>query len=153
MKRIIALILVLATAFLTLTGCAFRYDKKNMSKYADFDAEAFRAALQELTISLGSFSNDPETRETLTKDEIAKALPEPMIREPLTETSRMAYPLIPLSSVFTTPYTSLTTRRIARVTSSMLISLMKLSLPTFSLVSALSPALMQSLQSILRVRT
>ena len=74
MKRIIALILVLATAFLTLTGCAFRYDKKNMSKYADFDAEAFRAALQELTISLGSFSNDPETRETLTKDEIAKAL-------------------------------------------------------------------------------
>lgn len=74
MKRIIALILVLATAFLTLTGCAFRYDKKNMSKYADFDAEAFRAALQELTISLGGFSNDPATRDTLTKDEVAKAL-------------------------------------------------------------------------------
>ena len=74
MKRIIGLILVLATAFLTLTGCAFRYDKHKMSKYADFDAEAFRNALQELSISLGSFSNDPEKRDTLTKDEVAKAL-------------------------------------------------------------------------------
>ena len=74
MKRIIALILVLATAFLTLTGCAFRYDKHKMSKYADFDAEAFRNALQELTVSLGSFSNDPAKRDTLTMDEVAKAL-------------------------------------------------------------------------------
>ncbi len=74
MKRIISLILVLATAFLTLTGCAFRYDKHKMSKYADFDAEAFRNALQELTINYGSFSTDPAKRETLTKDEVAKAL-------------------------------------------------------------------------------
>ena len=74
MKRIISLILVLATAFLTLTGCAFRYDKKDMSKYAEFDAEKFYNDLQKLTISLGDFSDDPATRETKVKDAVAAAL-------------------------------------------------------------------------------
>ena len=74
MKRIISLILVLATAFLTLTGCAFRYDKKDMSKYAEFDEEKFYNELQNLVITLGSFSDDPTTRENQVKDEVAKAL-------------------------------------------------------------------------------
>ena len=74
MKRIISLILVLATAFLTLTGCAFRYDKKDMSKYAEFDAEKFYNDLQKLTISLGDFSDDPATREIKVKDAVAAAL-------------------------------------------------------------------------------
>ena len=51
-KRIISLILVLATAFLTLTGCAFNYAKSDMSKYANFDAAAFREALKNISIKL-----------------------------------------------------------------------------------------------------
>ena len=55
-KRIISLILVLATAFLTLTGCAFRYDKKDMSKYASFDKDAFYKALHALVIKDATFA-------------------------------------------------------------------------------------------------
>lgn len=73
-KRIISLILVLATAFLTLTGCAFNYAKSDMTKYADFDAAAFREALKNLTIKDGTFSNVEETRQLKVTDAIAAAL-------------------------------------------------------------------------------
>ena len=74
MKRIISLILVLATAFLTLTGCAFRYDKKDMSKYAEFDATAFKNALQALSITLGDFTADDAVRGPKVNDAVAQAL-------------------------------------------------------------------------------
>ena len=74
MKRIISLILVLATAFLMLTGCAFRYDKKDMSKYAEFDANAFKNALQNLSITLGDFIADPTVRDPKVNDSVAQAL-------------------------------------------------------------------------------
>ena len=74
MKRIISLILVLATCFLALTGCAFRYDKKDMSKYADFNKDVFYNALQHLSITLGDFVANPETRAKLVNDAVAKKL-------------------------------------------------------------------------------
>ena len=73
-KRIISLILVLATAFLTLTGCAFNYAKSDMSKYANFDAAAFREALKNISIKDGDFSNDEATRQLKVTDAIADAL-------------------------------------------------------------------------------
>ena len=74
MKRIISLILVIATAFLTLTGCAYRYDKAKMSKYADFDKDAFRAALEALTVVEGDFTLDPTKRANQVNDTVAKNL-------------------------------------------------------------------------------
>ena len=40
-KRIISLILVVAMAFLALTGCAYNYAKDDMSKYATFKSQEF----------------------------------------------------------------------------------------------------------------
>ena len=74
MKRIISLILVLATAFLMLTGCAFRYSKKDMSKYAEFDATAFKNALQALSITYGDFVADDTVRTPKVNDAVAQAL-------------------------------------------------------------------------------
>ena len=74
MKRIISLILVLATAFLMLTGCAFRYSKKDMSKYAEFDANAFKNALQALSITFGDFLADDTVRAPKVNDAVAQAL-------------------------------------------------------------------------------
>lgn len=74
MKRIISLILVLATAFLMLTGCSFRYSKKDMSKYAEFDATAFKNALQALSITYGDFIADDTVRDPKVNDAVAQAL-------------------------------------------------------------------------------
>lgn len=74
-KRIISLILVVATAFLTLTGCAYNYAKDDMSKYATINAEAFKDALQKLVITDGDFGTNEETRRNVkVEDAIAQAL-------------------------------------------------------------------------------
>ena len=61
-KRIISLILVVALAFLTLTGCAYNYAKDDMSKYATLDTEAFYNALQALSFTEGDFGPDEAAR-------------------------------------------------------------------------------------------
>ncbi len=73
-KRIISLILVVATLFLTLTGCAYSYAKDDMTKYATFDKAAFTAALQALVIEDGTFGTDEEGRKTQVEETIATAL-------------------------------------------------------------------------------
>ena len=73
-KRIISLILVVAMAFLTLTGCAYNYAKDDMSKYATLDAEAFFNALQALTITDGDFGTDETVRQSKVQDAIAAAI-------------------------------------------------------------------------------
>ena len=73
-KRIISLILVVAMAFLTLTGCSYNYAKDDMSKYATLDAEAFYNALQALTITDGDFGTDETVRQNKVKDAIAAAI-------------------------------------------------------------------------------
>ncbi len=55
MKRILALVLIVASMALVLTGCAYRYDKKNMSKYAKADYEKLDALLAALEIEDGDF--------------------------------------------------------------------------------------------------
>ena len=73
-KRIISLILVVAMAFLTLTGCAYNYSKDDMSKYATLDTEAFYNALQALNITDGDFGTDEEGRKVKVQDAIAQAI-------------------------------------------------------------------------------
>ena len=73
-KRIISLILVVAMAFLTLTGCAYNYSKDDMSKYATFNTEEFYNALQALNITDGDFGTDEDARKVKVQDAIAQAI-------------------------------------------------------------------------------
>ena len=73
-KRIISLILVVAMALLTLTGCAYSYAKDDMSKYATLDTQAFYNALQALSITDGDFGTDEEARKVKVQDAIAQAI-------------------------------------------------------------------------------
>ena len=62
-KRIISLILVVATLLLTLAGCAYSYAKDDMTKYATFDEGAFFTALNNLVIADGDFGTDETKRQ------------------------------------------------------------------------------------------
>ena len=76
-KRIISLILVVAMAFLTLTGCAYNYAKDDMSKYATIDRQAFYDALHALVIEDGTFGTVDEGengRDAKVQDAIAEAI-------------------------------------------------------------------------------
>ena len=76
-KRIIRLILVVAMAFLTLTGCGYSYAKDDMTKYATFSAEEFFKALTEgdgLFVTDGAFGTDDEGRAVKIKEAIAAAI-------------------------------------------------------------------------------
>ena len=73
-KRIISLILVVAMAFLTLTGCAYNYAKDDMSKYATLDPQKFYDALQALVITDGDFGTNEEDRAVKVQDAIAQAI-------------------------------------------------------------------------------
>ena len=73
-KRIISLILVVATLVLTLAGCAYNYAKDDMTKYATFDESAFFTALNNLVIADGNFGTDETKRQEKVVDAIAQAL-------------------------------------------------------------------------------
>ena len=71
-KRIISLILVVATALLALTGCAYNYNKG--VEYAEFDTSIFKTALHNLVITDGDFGTDETKRNEKVLDAIATAL-------------------------------------------------------------------------------
>lgn len=74
-KRIISMLLVVATLVLTLAGCAYRYEKDDMSKYVDFNSEAFKKALSELVVADSTdFTYSEKTRQEKVTDAIVKAL-------------------------------------------------------------------------------
>ena len=58
-RRIIGMILVVATLILTLAGCGYNYTKDDLSKYASyaegFNKDVFAAALKDLVIEDGDF--------------------------------------------------------------------------------------------------
>ena len=54
-KRILALLLVIVTLALTLTGCAFRYDKKDMTEFSTADFAKLDALLANFEIDDGDF--------------------------------------------------------------------------------------------------
>ncbi len=54
-KRILALALVIVSLVSVLTGCAYRYDKKDMSEYVTADYTAFEALLKSIDIKGADF--------------------------------------------------------------------------------------------------
>ena len=54
-KRILALALVIVSLVSVLTGCAYRYDKKDMSEYVTADYTALEALLKSIEIKGADF--------------------------------------------------------------------------------------------------
>lgn len=73
-KRIFSMLLVVAMLVLTLAGCAYKYEKDDMSKYVSFNREAFAAALQALQVEDATFGHDEEGRQGKVKDAILSTL-------------------------------------------------------------------------------
>ena len=73
-KRIIGLALVVAILALTLTGCAYRYEGDDMSKYASFDKAKFEEAIKTLKIEDGDFTKDEAVRAKKLNDAILNLL-------------------------------------------------------------------------------
>lgn len=73
-KRIISMLLIVATLVLTLAGCAYSYEKDDMSNYVEFDKDAFIAGLASLKIADGSFGVDEDERWQKVNDDIITAL-------------------------------------------------------------------------------
>ena len=70
-NRIISLLLVVVSCVLLLTGCAFNYQKKDLSEYATFDKAAFAELLKAVEVTDGDFAyGDEDVRNQLVKDEI-----------------------------------------------------------------------------------
>lgn len=63
-QRIIALVLVVVMALLSMTSCAgsFNFAEEDLSKYAEFDAKAFKEALLKLEIEDGDYTTDDTIR-------------------------------------------------------------------------------------------
>ena len=62
MKKIIALILVVAALALTLVSCGYKIYEDDVTKYASFDKTAFLEGLKSLVISDGDFTTDETKR-------------------------------------------------------------------------------------------
>ena len=74
-NRIISMLLVVVSCVLLLTGCAFNYQKKDLSEYATFDKAAFAELLKAVEVTEGEFKyEDEDTRNQLVKDEIYNRL-------------------------------------------------------------------------------
>ncbi len=72
--KIIALLLLVVLAVSVLAGCAYNYQKKDLSAYATVDADALYAALQALVVEDGDFTSDPAVRKEKTLAAISAAL-------------------------------------------------------------------------------
>ncbi|MBE6634592.1 MAG: hypothetical protein E7617_00135 [Ruminococcaceae bacterium] len=73
-KRIISMILVLATVALTLVGCGYNYAKEDQSQYAAGEKAALDAFLAAIEIEDGDYTADPETRTAKVLDRIYETL-------------------------------------------------------------------------------
>lgn len=73
-KRILSMLLVVCMLVISLASCAYSYDNDDMTKYANFDLGAFKAALQTLEITDATFGTDEAKRQEQVKDAIIKAL-------------------------------------------------------------------------------
>lgn len=70
-NRIISLLLVVVSCVLLLTGCAFNYQKKDLTAYAEFNLDAFKGLLATIEVEDGEFAyGDEDARAALVADEI-----------------------------------------------------------------------------------
>jgi hypothetical protein len=78
--RIVALILTVVMSLLALTSCgSFNFAKEDLTSYATFDYEAFKAALAKIEIEDGDFTTDEETREKLVQSKIYTTIADKII--------------------------------------------------------------------------
>lgn len=75
-KRIIALLMVVVLCVSVLAGCAYDYEKEDLTKYSTADGAAMKAAFRLLEIEDGTFTTDKETREKMTLAKLASAFAE-----------------------------------------------------------------------------
>ena len=75
-KRIIALILVVATLALALVSCAYSYNNDDLSQYATFEKSKLDEILASLEIKDGDFTSDETTRQGKVVDYIYGLLAE-----------------------------------------------------------------------------
>ena len=73
-KRIISLALVIVMLLSLLCSCTFDYAKRDLTKYATFNATEFAAALQNLVIADGDFGHNLTERNKKVLDTIFAAL-------------------------------------------------------------------------------
>ncbi len=73
-KRIISMILVLATVAITLVGCGYNYAKDDHSQYAAGDKATLDAFLAAIEIEDGDYTADPEKRKEKVLDRIYETL-------------------------------------------------------------------------------
>ena len=74
MKRIISMILVLASVVLALASCGYSYVKDDHSQYAAGEKAALDAFLAAIEIEDGDYTADPETRKAKVLDRIYETL-------------------------------------------------------------------------------
>ena len=78
--RIIALILTVVMSLLALTSCgSFNFANEDLTSYATFDYEAFKAALAAIEIEDGDFTTNEETREKLVQSKIYTTIADKII--------------------------------------------------------------------------
>ena len=73
-NRILALLLVVVSLVLTLTGCAYNYEKKDLTEYATFSLADFKTALTKIEIEDSDFTQNEDTRKEKVAEEIYKRL-------------------------------------------------------------------------------
>ena len=79
-KRIIALVLALVMSLLALTSCgSFDFAEEDLTPYASFDYEAFKAALKSIEIEDGDFTTNEETRQKQVAAKIYNAVADKII--------------------------------------------------------------------------
>ncbi len=72
--KLTALLLLVVMAVSVLAGCAYDYQKKDLSAYATVDADALYAALQTLVVEDADFTSDPEIRKEKVLRQFAQAI-------------------------------------------------------------------------------
>ena len=81
-KRIVALILTVVMSLLALTSCGgFDFAEEDLSAYASFDYEAFKAALGKLEIEDGEFTTNEETRKQIISSTIYNVIANKIIAD------------------------------------------------------------------------
>ena len=82
-KRIVALILTVVMSLLALSSCTTSFDfvEEDLSAYATFDYEAFKAALAKLEIEDGEFTTDGETRDKIIAATIYNAIADKIVAD------------------------------------------------------------------------
>ena len=73
-KRILSLLLLVVMLVGLLASCAYKYEKDDMSKYANFNADKFKATLAALEITDATFGHSEEARQAKVVDAIITAL-------------------------------------------------------------------------------